>query len=59
MFSVYRNISNIFQGSNHDQHDIMNHDHNHEISTGFIKVDNQIIFTQKFAKKPFKFTKAW
>ena len=30
----------------------MDHDHDHKISTGFIKVDNQIIFTQKFAKKP-------
>ena len=52
MSSVYRKISNIFQRSNHDQHDIMDHDHDHKISTGFIKVDNQIIFTQKFAKKP-------
>ena len=42
----------MFQGSNHDQHDIMDHDHDHETPTGFIKVDNQIIFTQKFAKKP-------
>ena len=52
MFFVYRKVSNIFQGSNHDQHDIINHDHDHETPTGFIKVDNQIIFTQKFAKKP-------
>ena len=42
----------MFQRSNHDQHDIMDHDHDHETPTGFIKVDNQIIFTQKFAKKP-------
>ena len=42
----------MFQGSNHDQHDIMDHDHDHETPTGPIKVDNQIIFTQKFAKKP-------
>ena len=40
----------MFQGSNHDQHDIMDHDHDHETPTGPIKVDNQIIFTQKFAK---------
>ena len=52
MFFVYRKVSNIFQGSNHDQHDIMDHDHDHETPTGPIKVDNQIIFTQKFAKKP-------
>ena len=30
----------------------MDHDHDHETPTGFIKIDNQIIFTQKFAKKP-------
>ena len=30
----------------------MDHDHDHETPTGPIKVDNQIIFTQKFAKKP-------
>ena len=30
----------------------MDHDHDHETPTGFIKVDNQIIFTQKFAKIP-------
>ena len=30
----------------------MDHDHDHETPTGFIKVDNQIIFTQKFANKP-------
>ena len=52
MFFVYRKVSNVFPGSNHDQHDIMDHDHDHETPTGFIKVDNQIIFTQKFAKKP-------
>ena len=52
MSSVYRKISNIFQGSNHDQHDIMDHDHDHETPTGLIKVDNQVIYTQKFAKKP-------
>ena len=51
MSSVYRKVSNIFQGSNHDQHDIMDHDHNHETPMGFIKVDNQVIFTQEFAKK--------
>ena len=51
MFSVYRKVSNIFQGSNHDQHDIMDHDHDHETPTGFIKIDNQIIFTQEFAKR--------
>ena len=42
----------MLQKSNHDQHDIMDHDHDHETPTGLIKVDNQIIFTQKFAKKP-------
>ena len=52
MSSVYRKVSNVFQGSNHDQHDIMDHDHDHETPTGFIKVDNQIILTRKFAKKP-------
>ena len=51
MFSVYRKLSNMFQRSNHDQHDIFDHDHDHETPTGFIKIDNQIIFTQKFAKK--------
>ena len=30
----------------------MNHDHDHETPTGPIKIDNQIIFTQEFAKKP-------
>ena len=30
----------------------MDHDHDHETPTGLIKIDNQIIFTQKFAKKP-------
>ena len=42
----------MFQGSNHDQYDVMDHDHDHEIPTGFIKVDNQVIFTHEFAKKP-------
>ena len=51
MSSVYRKVSNIFQGSNHDEYDIMDHDHDHETPMGFIKVDNQIIFTQEFAKK--------
>ena len=41
----------MFQRSNHDQHDIMDHDHDHETPTGFIKIDNQIIFTQEFGKK--------
>ena len=41
----------MFQGSKHDQHDIMDHDHDHEIPMGFIKVDNQVIFTQEFAKR--------
>ena len=57
MFSDYRKISNIFQGSNHDQHDIMDYDHDHGTPMGFIKVDNQIIFTQKFAKKFIQFYK--
>ena len=51
MSSVYRKISNIFQRSNHDQHDIMDYYHDHETPMGFIKIDNQVIFTQKFAKK--------
>ena len=29
----------------------MDHDHDHETPTGFIKVDNQAIFTQEFAKR--------
>ena len=49
----------MFQGSNHDQHDIMDHDHDHETPTGFIKVDNQVIFTQDSPKDLFKFMKAW
>ena len=52
MSTVYRKVSNIFQRSNHDQHDTMDHDHDHETPTGFIKVDNQAIFTQEFAKRP-------
>ena len=52
MFFVYRKVSNIFLGNNHDQHDIMDHDHDHETTRGIIKIDNQIIFTQEFAKKP-------
>ena len=50
MFFVYRKVSNMFPGSNHDQHDILVYDH-YETSTGFIKVDNQAIFTQESAKK--------
>ena len=30
----------------------MDHDHNHETPTGFIKIGNKFIFTQKFAKNP-------
>ena len=30
----------------------MDHDHDHETTTGFIKIDNQTNFTQWFAKKP-------
>ena len=52
MFSVYRKLSNMLQGSNQDQHDIMDPDHDHETTTGPIKVDNQVIFTQEFAKRP-------
>ena len=72
MFFVYRKVSNIFQGNNHDcqrldqvssnrdsdQHDAMDHDHDHETPTGFIKVDNQRIFTQEFAKKPIQIYKS-
>ena len=46
----------MFQGSNHDQYDVMDQDHN-ETPTGLIKVDNQIIFTQKFAKNPIQIYK--
>ena len=42
----------MFPGSNHDQNDFKDHDHDHETTTGFIKVDNQGIFTQEFIKKP-------
>ena len=42
----------MFPGSNHDQHDVMDHDYDHEITTGFIKVDNHTVFTQEFAKRP-------
>ena len=54
MFFVYRKLSNIFPGSNHNQHDVINHnhDHDHETTTGFIKIDNQATFTQEFTKKP-------
>ena len=52
MSSVYRKVSNMLQGSNHDQHDIMDHDHDHETPTGPIKVDNQAMFTQEFATRP-------
>ena len=52
MFFVYRKISNIFPKNNHDQHDVINYDHDHETPTGFIKIDNQTIFTKEFAKKP-------
>ena len=51
MFFVYRKISNIFPRNNHDQHDVIDHDHDHETTTGFIKVDNQPIFIKKFVKK--------
>ena len=40
----------MFPKNNHDQHDVIDHDHNHETFTGFIKIDNQTIFTQEFAK---------
>ena len=41
-------------GSTHHKHDFINHDHDHdhETLTGFIKIDNQTIFTEEFAKKP-------
>ena len=42
----------MFPESNHDQHNVINHDRDHETPTGFIKVDNQTIFTQEFAQKP-------
>ena len=41
----------MFQRNNHDQHDIIDHNHDHETPIGFIKIDNQIMFTQEFAKK--------
>ena len=37
----------------------MDHDYDHETTTGFIKIDNQTIFTQKFAKKTYKFITPW
>ena len=40
MFFVYRKIWNILPGSNHDQHKVMDHDYDHETTTGFIKNDN-------------------
>ena len=51
MFFVYRKISNIFPKNNHYQPDVINHDHNHETPTGFIKIDNQATFTKEFTKK--------
>ena len=56
MFFLYRKISNIFPRSNHDQYDGFmdydhDHDHDNETLTGFIKIDNQIIFTREFTKK--------
>ena len=42
----------MFPRKNHAQHDVMDHDHDHETTTRFIKIDNQAIFTQEFAKKP-------
>ena len=45
----------MFPGNNHDQYDgFMDHDHDddHEIFTGFIKIGNQTIFAKKFTKKP-------
>ena len=30
----------------------MDHDHDHETPTGFVKVDNRTVFTQEFGKKP-------
>ena len=59
MFFVYRKISNIFPGDKQNQHDVMDHDRDIETPTGFIKVDNQTIFTQKFAKNPPKFITPW
>ena len=52
MFFIYRKILNIFPENNHDQHDVMDHNYNHETTTGFIKIDNPTIFTHEFAKKP-------
>ena len=51
MFFVYRKLSNMYLGNDYNQHDVMDHDHNHETPTGFIKVDKQTIFTQAFAKR--------
>ena len=47
----------MFPRNNHDQHDFMNHNHDRKIPTGFIKVDNQIVFTKKFAQKPIQIYK--
>ena len=52
MFFVYRKISNIFPGNKYDQHDVMDHDHDHETTTGFNKIDNQTTFSQAPTKKP-------
>ena len=30
----------MFPGNNHDQHDVMDYDYDHETTTGFIKIDN-------------------
>ena len=36
----------------------MNHNHDHETLTALIKIDNQTIFTQEFAKKPIQIYKS-
>ena len=52
MSTVYRKISNMFPGSNHDQHDPMDQNNGRKTPTGPIKVDNQTVFIQEFAQKP-------
>ena len=59
MFFVYRKVSNIFPGNVHDQHDVMDYDYDHETPTGFVKIDNQTIFTKEFAKKTPKLITPW
>ena len=42
----------MLSGNNHNQHDVMDHNRDHETTTGFIKIDNHATFTREFAKEP-------